>query len=86
MRRLIKHNDDVFFENEEGDRVGPYKTRFSNDTIIIYDAELDVKAMSYAIQILPNGKENKLSVISTKFSPGRKLIEPHFTISLSNSL
>lgn len=86
MRRLIKREDNVFFENEEGERIGPYKTRFNTDTIIIYDAELDVKSMSYAIQLLPDGNENKFSIISIKFSTGRKLIEPYFTVSLSNSL
>lgn len=82
MQLQNRMTDDVFFENEKGERSKAYKTKFASETLTIYDEKLVVKDGDIAIQLLPNGTEERFIVTDTKFSSGLKSIPAHYTISI----
>jgi len=73
--------DNVFFENENGERTGPYKTKFGSNKLIIFNDKLMVKDGDIVIQPLPNGTEDRFVVIDTNFNSGLKSIKAHYSIS-----
>lgn len=80
LQRLM--TDDVFFENDRGERSGPYKTKFGGSGITVFNDKLVVHEGDVVIQPLPNGTEERFVITETKFSSGLGSIKPHFSIGL----
>lgn len=76
------YTDDVYFEDDDSQRIGPYKTKFGGSKIIIYDKQLNVTEGFIAIQPLPNGTEQRFSITDVSFSSGLGPINPHFTMQI----
>lgn len=77
------HTDEVFIESAEtGERHGPYKTKFSANGITIYDKTLDVSEGDKVLHKLPNGREERFTVVQSNYSSGLSSIPAHFTLKL----
>lgn len=80
LQRLM--TDNVFFENEHGERIGPYKTKFGSSEITVFDNKLVVKEGDVVIQPLPNGTEERFVITDTNFSSGLGPVSPYYTINI----
>ena len=80
LQRLM--TDNVFFENDRGERIGPFKTKFGNSDITVFDDKLVVKEGDVVIQPLPNGTEDRFVITDTNFSSGLGPVPPFYTINI----
>ena len=63
-------NDTVYIENSEGERSGPYKTAIGNKnglSATIFEQQLDVEEGWKLVRSLPNGKEEKYTILEGAF-------------------
>ena len=75
--------DRVFFEDKNGTRVGPYKTRFGTDRITVFQDELNVKEGDRVIQPLPDGTEQGYIAEAVSYNAERRNIPAHFSITIA---
>lgn len=75
--------DKVFFEDKNGIRIGPYKTKFGTERITVFQDELNVAEGDCVIQPLPDGTEQIYMVEAIAYSAGRRNIPGHFIISIA---
>lgn len=75
--------DKVFFENKNGTRQGPYKTRFGTDRITVFQDELNVAAGDRVVQPLSDGSEQAYMVEAVAHNAARRNIPGHFIISIA---
>lgn len=74
--------DDVYFENDCGERIGPFKTKFRGSNITVFNDKLIIKEGDIAIQQLPNGTEDRFIITNTQFNTGLQSTKAHYKISL----
>lgn len=75
--------DKVFFEDKNGTRQGPYKTRFGADRITVFQDELNVAAGDRVVQPLSDGSEQAYMVEAVAHNAARRNIPGHFIISIA---
>ncbi len=79
------HNDTVFIQKASGERIGPYKTSVGSKggfSASIFDVALDVEEGWQLIRPLPNGKDEKFTILEANYSSGLGGIPPHWTLKL----
>lgn len=59
--------EDALVEKKDGGLVGPYKTVFAGDTIIVWDATADVEEGDVVLRKLPNGRDERSEVTAATF-------------------
>lgn len=74
--------DNAFIEDKNGERFGPFKTKFGGSKIIFFDDKLLAKEEDVVIQPLPNGTEQRFVVTDVQFNSGMRGIKAHFSISI----
>ena len=72
--------EDARIEKEDGSVVGPYKTIFTGDVIIIKDEKADVAEGDVIRRALPNGKDERNIVIEARFFQKIEFVEAHYQI------
>ena len=78
-------NDTVYIENHGGERSGPYKAAIGNKnglSATIFEQQLDVEEGWKLVRSLPNGKEEKYTILEANYSPGLQAIPPHWVLKL----
>ena len=75
--------DKVFFEDKNGTRSGPYKTRFGAERITVFQDELPVAEGDRVIQPLPDGTEQAYIAEVVSCNAGRGNIPGHFSIAIA---
>lgn len=75
--------DKVFFEDKNGIRSGPYKTKFGTDRITVFRDELTVTEGDRVIQPLPDGTEQFYMAEAVTYNAGRGNIPGHFSIAIA---
>lgn len=75
--------DKVFFEDRNGSRSGPYKTRFGTGRITVFQDGLQVAEGDRVIQPLPDGTERIHIAEAVTYNEGRRNIPGHFSIALA---
>jgi len=80
IQRLM--TDNAFFENEIGERSGPYKTKFGESKMIFFDEKLSTKEGDILIQPLPNGTEERFVITDVEFNSGLRGKNAHYSISI----
>ncbi len=75
--------DKVFFEDKNGIRSGPYKSRFGTDRITVFQDELNVTEGDRVIQSLPDGTEQIYIAGAITYNAGRRNIPGHFSIAIT---
>jgi hypothetical protein len=74
--------DNAFFENEAGERIGPYKTKFGTSELIFFDEKLSTKEGDIVIQPLPNGNEERFVITNVQFNSGLRGKNAHYSIEI----
>jgi len=75
--------DKVFFEDKNGTRIGPYKTKFGTDRITVFQDELNVTEGDRVIQPLSNGTEQVYMVEAVAYGAARRNVPGHFSITIT---
>lgn len=78
-------NDTVFIEKPDGSRSDSYKTLIGSKNGLsasIYEVNLDIEEGWKLIRPLPNGKEERYTILESNYSPGLHAIPPHWTLKL----
>ena len=79
IQRLM--TDNAFFEDETGQRFGPYKTKFGESKMIFFDEKLSTKKGDIMIQPLPNGTEERFIITDVQFNSGIRGKHSHYSVS-----
>jgi hypothetical protein len=74
--------DKVFFEDKNGTRSGPYKTKFGTDRITVFQDELNVTEGDRVIQPLSNGTEQVYIVEAVAYGAARHNVPGHYSITI----
>ncbi|OWW22661.1 hypothetical protein AYR66_27330 [Noviherbaspirillum denitrificans] len=74
--------DKVFFEDRNGTRIGPYKTKFGADRITVFQDELQVAEGDRVIQPLADGSEQAYLVDGVAYGAARRNVPGHFSITI----
>lgn len=74
-----------FFEKVSGERSGPFKTKFGANQLTIFNDKLIVDEGDFAIQKLPNGREEQFKVTDVKYSSGMRRIKPHYVLQITKA-
>lgn len=74
--------DKVFFEDKNGIRSGPYKTRFGTDRITVFQEELNVAEGDRVIQPLADGTEQIYIVDAVAYGAARRNVPGHYSITI----
>lgn len=78
---LLDKKEDARIEKSNGQVVGPYKTVFAGDTIIIIDPMADIEEGDAILRKLPNGKDQHSIVTSATFyNQGVGSLGPHYQV------
>lgn len=75
----------VFFEDRNGVRIGPYKTRFGADRITVFEDELRVSEGDLVIQPLADGTEQAYIADVVSHNAARRNIPAHFSIAITKT-
>lgn len=78
-------NDTVFIEKPDGSKSEPYKTAIGSKNGLsasIFEAKLDVEEGWKLIRSLPNGKEERYTILEVNYNSGLHTIPPHWIIKL----
>ena len=75
--------DKVFFEDKNGARSGPYKTKFGTDRITVFQDELHVAEGDRVIQPLPDGSEQLYIAEAIHCNAARGNIPAHYSITIA---
>ncbi|HYD94694.1 MAG TPA: hypothetical protein VEC01_05160 [Noviherbaspirillum sp.] len=75
--------DKVYFEDMNGIRTGPYKTRFGTDRITVFQDELNVGEGDHVVQPLADGTERIYVADNVTYNAGRRNIPGHFSITIT---
>lgn len=62
-----KEKENLRIEKNDGSVVGPYKATFAGDTVVIWDERADIEEGDVVLRYLPNGKDERSSVIEVTF-------------------
>ena len=79
-------NDTVYIENQNGNRTGPYKSAIGTQNGLsasIFQTSLNVEEGCKLVRMLPNGKEERYTVLEVNYSPGLSSIPPNWKLKLS---
>ena len=60
-------NDEIFILKPNGERLGPYKSALTPNKCTIFDKTLDVEHGDSIARALPNGKEERYTVLRADF-------------------
>ncbi len=71
--------ENASIEKRNGTTVGPYSASFAGLTIFIWDKNADVTEGDVVVRKLPNGNEERSTVVEATFIDG-KIKGPHFQI------
>jgi len=73
-------NEDAKIEKDNGSILGPYKTIFAGDTIIITDSTADIEEGDVILRKLPNGKDERSITTNVKFFQKMHSIPAHYQV------
>lgn len=77
--------DTVFIEKADGRRLGPYKGALNKSSCAIMDKGLDVDHGDLLVRPLPNGKEERYTVLRADFREDFHSIPGGYDLSLSKT-
>lgn len=80
LQRMM--TDEAFIENMQGERTGPFKTKFGAGKLIFFDDTLIVSEGDIVIQPLPNGREERYIITDSQFSSGLGSTKAHYSVSI----
>lgn len=80
LQRML--TDNAFIENKNGERVGPFKTKFGGAKLVVFNDQLVVSEDDIVIQLLPNGTEERFAVTDVQFNSGLGSIKAHYSITV----
>ncbi|HYD60249.1 MAG TPA: hypothetical protein VEC35_07835 [Noviherbaspirillum sp.] len=75
--------DKVFFEDKNGTRSGPYKTKFGADRITVFQDELHVTEGDRVIHPLPDETEQTYVAETVTHNAARRNIPAHYSITIA---
>ena len=79
MLSSMQKKEDAFIEKQNGTLLGPYKSVFAGDTIIVWDPKADVEEGDVVLRKLPNGRDERSEVTTATFyDTGR--MQPHYQL------
>jgi len=74
--------DNAFIENKNGERTGPFKTKFGGEKLVVFNDQLVISEDDIVIQPLPNGAEERFAVTDVQFNSGLSRIKAHYSITV----
>ncbi|WP_153069777.1 hypothetical protein [Psychromonas sp. psych-6C06] len=80
LQRML--TDNAFIENKNGERTGPFKTKFGPEKLVIFNEQLVVTENDVVIQPLPNGTEERFAITDVQFNSGIGRMQSHFSITV----
>ncbi|ART83180.1 hypothetical protein CBP31_11625 [Oceanisphaera profunda] len=75
--------DEIFLEVNSDERIGPFRTAFTNKSVTIYETSISVTEGDKVIRPLPNGREEFYTILETHYSSGLSAIPAHYTLKIS---
>ncbi|MFC6123227.1 hypothetical protein ACFPZP_19450 [Citrobacter bitternis] len=80
---MFSAKEEAFILKKDGNRVGPYKSKFAGDTVIVNDKMADIDDGDTVIRVLPNGKEEHKEIYKANFhDTGIGGFGPHFQLKV----
>ena len=73
-------NEDARIEKKDGSTLGPYKTIFAGDTIIITDPKADIEEDDAILRKLPSGKDERSIATKVQFFQKIHGIPSHYQV------
>jgi hypothetical protein len=70
-------------EKQDGTVVGPYKSTYAGNTIVIWDDKADIEEGDTVLRELPNGKDERSLITEAKFFQRMSSIQAHYQIKFS---
>ncbi|MCA6998749.1 hypothetical protein [Dickeya solani] len=75
--------EDARVEKSDGSTVGPYKSTFAGNTIVIWDEKADGEEGDTILRSLPSGKDERSIVTEAKFFQRMHSIHAHYQIKFT---
>ena len=74
--------DDAFVEDQQGNRTGPFKTKFAGDELTFFDKQFHAEEGESIVQVLPSDRERKYRVVEAQFRSGLHGIPAHHCVKV----
>lgn len=70
-------------EKQDGTVVGPYKSTFAGNTIVVWDEKADIEEGDTVLRELPNGKDERSLITEAKFFQRMSSIQAHYQLKFT---
>lgn len=78
--------DDAFVQTHDGNRTGPYKTKFAGHELVFYDQNFHAEPDDLIIQKLANGREKSHKVLDVQHNSGLRQIPATIIVTVQAGL